>query len=85
MDFLQNKVLTFDQGCKYMGYAKSYVYKLTSAGIIPYSNPNGKKIFFDREKLNEWLLSNASKSLLEKQVEAATYEKTKKGRLNSQK
>jgi len=68
-----NRVLTFEQGCKYLGYAKSYVYKLTSAGILPYSKPNGKSIFFEREKLENWMLSNAKTSLAEKQIEAATY------------
>jgi len=73
MEFSNNKVLTFEQGCQYLGYAKSYVYKLTSAGILPYSKPNGKSIFFDREKLEAWMLGNASKSQREKQIEAATY------------
>jgi len=73
MDFQKNKVLTFEQGCAYLGYAKSYVYKLTSAGILPYSKPNGKSIFFDREKLEAWMLSNANTSLEEKQIQAATY------------
>lgn len=77
MDFTQNKVLTFEQGCEYLGYAKSYVYKLTSAGILPFSKPNGKSIFFDREKLEAWMLSNTSKSLSERQIEAATYETTR--------
>ena len=73
MEFSNNKVLTFEQGCQYLGYAKSYVYKLTSAGILPYSKPNGKSIFFDREKLEAWMLGNASTSQREKQIEAATY------------
>ena len=73
MDITHNKVLTFEQGCKYLGYAKSYVYKLTSAGILPYSKPNGKSIFFDREKLEAWMLGNASNSNDQKQIEAATY------------
>lgn len=73
MDFSNNKVLTFEQGCQYLGYAKSYVYKLTSAGILPYSKPNGKSIFFDREKLEAWMLSNTNSSNQEKQIEAATY------------
>jgi len=77
MDFTQNKVLTFEQGCEYLGYAKSYVYKLTSAGILPFSKPNNKSIFFDREKLEAWMLGNASKSHAERQIEAATYETTK--------
>jgi len=73
MDFLNNKVLTFQQGCQYLGYKKSYVYKLTSAGILPYSKPNGKSIFFEREKLEALMLSNANSSREEKQIEAATF------------
>jgi len=79
MDFTQNKVLTFEQGCQYLGYAKSYVYKLTSAGILPYSKPNNKSIFFEREKLEAWMLSNANKTYAERQIDAATYETTKGG------
>ena len=77
---LQNaKVLSFEQGCEYLGYSKSYCYKLTSAGIIPFSKPNNKKIFFDREKLEAWMLGNPSKSHEERQIEAATYETAKGG------
>ncbi|MBL0200995.1 MAG: helix-turn-helix domain-containing protein [Chitinophagaceae bacterium] len=78
MDFSKNKVLTFEQGCQYLGYKKSYVYKLTSAGIIPFSKPNGKSIFFDREKLEAWMLSNGSSSRAEKDIQAATYLNTHK-------
>ena len=79
MDFSQNRVLTFKQGCQYLGYAKSYVYKLTSSGILPYSKPNNKSIFFERVKLEEWMLSNTKTSNLEKQILAATYLNTKGG------
>jgi excisionase family DNA binding protein len=78
MDFSKNKVLTFEQGCKYLGYAKSTCYKLTSAGILPHSKPNGGSIFFEREKLEAWMLSNAKSSRAEKLIAAATYVKTKK-------
>lgn len=67
------RVLSFQEGCEYLGYRRSYVYKLTSAGVLPHSKPNGKKIFFDREKLEEWMLSNASKGSDERDKEAATY------------
>jgi excisionase family DNA binding protein len=79
MDFQNNKVLSFEQGCEYLGYKKSYVYKMTMQNILPFSKPNGKKIFFDREKLEEWMLSNTSKSHEERQIDAATYENTKGG------
>ena len=68
-----NRVLTLNQACEYLGYKKSYVYKLTSSGILPFSKPNNKSIFFEREKLETWMLSNANSSLAEKQVLAATH------------
>ena len=73
------KVLSFSEGCDYLGLKKSYVYKMTAGGILPFSKPNGKKIFFDREKLEAWMLGNASKSHAERQIDAATYETTKGG------
>lgn len=73
MDFSKNKVLTFKQGCQYLGFSKSTVYKMTSAGILPFSKPNGKVIFFDRELLENWMLSNANSSYASKKVEASTY------------
>ncbi|MEO8852588.1 MAG: helix-turn-helix domain-containing protein [Ginsengibacter sp.] len=79
MDFKNSKVLSFEEGCQYLGYKKSYVYKMTSSKILPFSKPNGKKIFFEREKLEAWMLGNANKSLEERQIEAATYETTKGG------
>ncbi len=70
---VRNEVLTFEQGCRYLGYSKSYVYKMTSAGILPFSKPNGKSIFFERQKLEEWMLSNVHTSRAQKEIEAATY------------
>ena len=71
------RVLTFDEACLYTGFAKSYMYKLTSSGKIPYSKPNGKVIFFDREKLDQWLLSNSTMSANERESRASTYVATK--------
>jgi excisionase family DNA binding protein len=78
MEPTQNRVLSFSEGCQYLGYKKSYVYKLTSARVLPFSKPNGKKIFFDRDKLEAWMLSNASSSATQKQIEASTYISTVK-------
>lgn len=73
MELLNNKVLKFEQGCAMLGYAKSYVYKLTSSGILPFSKPNGKTIFFDKEELEAWMLSSRSMSNHQKKIEASTY------------
>ena len=78
MELQDKRILTFNEGCQYLGYKKSYVYKMTMQNILPFSKPK-RKIFFDREKLEEWMLGNANKSLTERQCEAATYEVTKGG------
>lgn len=76
---LHKTVLNIDEACELLGYKKSYLFKLTHAKIIPFSKPNGKRLFFSREALEIWMLSNASKSLAERQIEAATYVNTSKG------
>ena len=52
------EVLTLEEACDYTGISQSYMYKLTSAGKIPYSKPLGKLIYFEKKQLNSWLLSN---------------------------
>ncbi|MEP2280337.1 helix-turn-helix domain-containing protein [Maribacter sp.] len=66
-------VLTIEECCTYTGYKISYLRKLTSANVIPYSKPNGKAIFFDRLKLDAWLLRNHHKSKTEIDDEANAY------------
>jgi len=67
------KVLSFDEASDYTGISRSYLYKLTSSGCIPFSKPNGKIIFFSKEKLDNWLLQNKSKSTTEIEKEALSY------------
>jgi excisionase family DNA binding protein len=74
----QKKVLNADEVCKVTGFAKSYLYKLTSAGSIPYSQPTGKVLFFDREKVEAWMLSNSTRSASERDITASTYVTTGK-------
>tara|TARA_B100000780_G_C21075189_1_gene432803 strand:+ start:198 stop:476 length:279 start_codon:yes stop_codon:yes gene_type:complete len=51
------KTLTLKEGCKYTGYTKSYMYKLTSGKQIPHLK-RGKKVFFDKDELDAWLRQN---------------------------
>jgi len=52
------KVLTFDECVEYTGLSKGYIYKLTHGRLIPHFKPSGKKIYFSREEIDQWLLSN---------------------------
>ncbi|MCK5443303.1 MAG: helix-turn-helix domain-containing protein [Maribacter sp.] len=67
------EVLTFEETCDYTGISRSYLYKLTASGNIPHSKPNGKMIFFEKKKLNNWLLQNSRKSRAEITDKALQY------------
>jgi excisionase family DNA binding protein len=54
----QKTVLNFDEAAVYTGLSKSHLYKLTSTGGIPCYKPTGKKLYFDKEELDEWMLRN---------------------------
>ena len=66
-------VLSLEEASEYTGISRSYLYKLTARGEIPFSKPRGKMIYFSKEKLDEWLLSNQSKSSKEIKSEALDY------------
>jgi len=49
-------LLTFDQCCEYLGVSKKTVYGYINAGL-PHMRPLGKgKKFFDKGKVDKWLL-----------------------------
>lgn len=52
------EVLTLDEACQYTGISRAYMYKLTASEKIPHSKPSGKMIYFDRKRLDSWLLRN---------------------------
>ena len=56
--FEEKTVLSTTEACQYMGIAESYLYKLTSAKKIPHYKPNGRMIYFNKQELDQWLLSN---------------------------
>ena len=67
------EVLTVDECARYLGLSKSYVYKLTALGKIPFSKPLGKCLFFSRVELEQWLMSNRLATADELQDKAQAY------------
>ena len=51
-------VLTFSEVELYTNLSKSYLYELTSTGGIPCYKPNGKHLYFKKQEIEDWLLSN---------------------------
>lgn len=60
------KPLNFLEACKYIGYKPSYLYKLTAKKLIPFYQPSGKKIFFYKHELDEWIRGKYGKRETEK-------------------
>jgi len=54
----QKTVLNFEEASVYTGLSKSHLYKLTSTGGVPCYKPTGKKLYFNKEELDMWMLRN---------------------------
>ena len=68
-----DQVLTFEQARQYLDTSKSHLYKLTSQKQIPHYKPEGKRLYFVRAELEQWLLRNRVKTTEEVEAEAATH------------
>jgi len=69
----QKRTLNVKELCRFTGLSESFIYKLTAAKRIPFSRPNGKIIFFDREKIQNFLLSNPIDPTEDVEQEAINY------------
>ncbi|WP_416996964.1 helix-turn-helix domain-containing protein [Alistipes dispar] len=80
--FLHKQVFSFEEASKFLNLSKSYLYKLTSGGLIPHYKPQGKMLYFEKAELEEWLRRNPVRSQQEVKDMAATYVASpqKKGR-----
>jgi excisionase family DNA binding protein len=72
------RILTAEEGAQFLDIAVSYLYKLTSAGVLPYSKPAGKKIYFLREDLERWVMGARMPGAAERKEAAAEYLERKK-------
>ena len=53
--YKNKEVLTAKEVSRYTGYSLGTIYTYTSEGLIPYSNPTGGKLLFNKSEINEWL------------------------------
>lgn len=63
-------VLTLEEAAKFMGIARSSLYKMTHEQTIPFYKPNGKMIFFEKSDLLAWVRKNHVSSEAEISEEA---------------
>lgn len=58
LKLLKKEILNFAEVCEYLNVSESHLYKMTSKREIPCYQPNGKKLYFKRTELDDWLLRN---------------------------
>ena len=61
----QKNVLNFSEVKLYTNLSESYLYELTSSGGIPCYKPNGKQLYFKKQEIEDWLLSNKKATNIE--------------------
>tara|TARA_B100002019_G_C20773877_1_gene358888 strand:- start:132 stop:356 length:225 start_codon:yes stop_codon:yes gene_type:complete len=63
---MQDKnILTVDDLIDYTGYSQKQIYKLTSTRAIPHYKPNGRKLFFKRNEVDNWITQGRIKPMSE--------------------
>lgn len=73
-NILKKDVLNFSEAAIYLEVSHSHLYKLTSTSTIPAYKPNGKKLYFNRHELDEWLLSNRQATVADVEKEAGQFQ-----------
>jgi excisionase family DNA binding protein len=71
LKLLKKDVLNLDEACTYIQVSRSHMYKLTSKCHIPNYCPNGKKLYFKRAELDQWLTTNPKKDINQEEIEQA--------------
>ena len=69
----QPKPLTFKEAAEFLDFSRSYLYRLTSQGRVPCYKPEGKRVYFDRAELVNWLKRNRIRPQEEIEETAASY------------
>lgn len=61
-NLLKKEVLNLNEAAAYLDISASHLYKLTSQKQIPHFCPQGKKLYFNRVELDQWLQRNKQHS-----------------------
>lgn len=72
-NILQKEILSFSEACQYLEVSQSHLYKLTSGKQIPHFCPQGKKLYFKRSELDQWLQRNRQSTADEIEQKASDY------------
>ena len=65
--------LTLEEAAEFLGFRKSYLYRMVSERKIPHYKPFGKLVYFDRSELEELLKTNRVAPIDEIKAQANNY------------
>ena len=57
----QKTILNIEEVAKYTSLSKDYIYRLTSTKKIPHSKPTGRKLYFEKIEVDNFLMMKSSK------------------------
>ncbi len=65
VDIESKKILTFKEAAAYLGISPSALYKFNHKRIIAFSKPNNKFVYYKKNDLDAFMLSNYHPSIAE--------------------
>ncbi|MGV8120696.1 MAG: helix-turn-helix domain-containing protein [Candidatus Xenobiia bacterium LiM19] len=69
----KDTMMDFSKATEYLALSKSHMYKLSMRGDIPHYKPNGKKLYFSKRELDQWLKGRPIKTSQKLEQEADDY------------
>ena len=69
----QKDILTVEEATVYLQLSESCLYKMTSKKEIPFYRPGGKKIYFKKSELQEWVFNSKVESINDLSDEVESY------------
>lgn len=66
----EKDILSVEDAAKVLGVSKAHIYRLTQNRELPYFCPAGKKYYFRREDLTNYLTRNRTASTIEIEAQA---------------
>ena len=78
-NFPANDILSIEQACQYLKLAKQTIYGFTSKNEIPFFK-KGKKLYFKKSELEQWLLDGRQKTHREIRADAVEFINNRKKR-----
>jgi excisionase family DNA binding protein len=75
---LHDEIMDFNSACQFLKLSPSYLYKLTCKRVIPHFKPSGKKLFFSKLDLTEWIKTGRKLTIGEMEKKSKEYVESKR-------